>query len=499
MAKDEPPEISLEFKGGFMTIRTPDAVYEVKVTNIMDGARLLPPVAERPALPGAPSWAETSPWGDQHPEPAAEQEDIPVSGEAAPAPPAAASETVPAVSQAKPAPHQGASAPAVREATPAPPVLALDHEFYDAISHDFFRELGSLTRRLASSLVKLARAEERHNGSSGNVAQEMQEALAKAREIVGQLRAVEQDDRRSQRQISWSEGRTSPPFKALGQVAASLRRELAAARGAAAEALAQLSMDQFMQALYEHCANQTVRKHIRAMAQDPEAFDSDRLRRGLDGLASMAQLTEGALILPLLPALQTLEAATDSDRYGQVLVKMQGTAEQIFPDLELPLPAPDGLEAPEPPSPQLMSRLDKLLEQVGQAAATLPESGLGEDDFSQGLAQAQQLGQLERSLQGLQDMVEGMGSMGGGRYDRQMMRLLGDLLVQMLVVLVSTGAKLQAKEARPALDSEQAEQEAQQQVDRALQRLAPAEEPAPGHPSLPDLKAAQELLEKLGF
>jgi hypothetical protein len=66
-------------------------------------------------------------------------------------------------------------------------------------------------------------------------------------------------------------------------------------------------------------------------------------------------------------------------------------------------------------------------------------------------------------------------------------------------VLVSTGAKLQAKEAQPALDNEKAEQAAQQQVDHALQKLAPSEEPPPGRPSLPDLQAAQELLEKLGF
>ncbi|RJX29171.1 MAG: hypothetical protein C4525_14840 [Desulfarculus sp.] len=465
MPKDEPPEISLEFKGGLMTIRTPDAVYEVKVTNLIEGARLLPPLADRPALPGAPPSAEVSPWTDPH------------------APPSASGET----------------SPALREAAPALPSLSADREFYDAISHDFFRELGSLTRRLASSLVKLARAEEKHNGSSGGVAQEMGEALGKAREIVSQLRAVEQDDRQAQRQLTWSEGPVRPPFKALGQVAAALRRELAASRGAAAEALAGLSLDQFLQALYEHCANQTVRKHIRAMAQEAEAFEQDRLRRGLDGLAAMAQLRERELILPLLPVLHTLEAATDSERFRQVLVKMQGTAEQIFPDLELPLPSPDGVEAPPPPSTQLLSRLDKLLEQVGQAASALPESGAGEEDFSQGLAQAQHLGRLERSLQGLQDMVEGMGGMTGGRHDRQMMRLLGDLLVQMLVVLVSTGAKLQAKEAQLGLDNEQAELAAQQQVDRALQQLAPNQEPAPGRPSLPDLKAAQELLEKLGF
>ncbi|MBU2469988.1 MAG: hypothetical protein KKC78_15225, partial [Proteobacteria bacterium] len=51
MSTREGPDIVLEFSGGVMTIRTQEAVYQVSVTTLGEGARTLPPAAQ-PALPG---------------------------------------------------------------------------------------------------------------------------------------------------------------------------------------------------------------------------------------------------------------------------------------------------------------------------------------------------------------------------------------------------------------------------------------------------------------
>lgn len=461
MAEDQAPEIVLEFKGGWMTIRTPEAVYEVKVTTLGEGARVLPPSGRQPSLPGFPEPAE-------------------------------------------PKGAQGLLPPAAE-----PSRGRRSEEYFGEISHDFFRELGSLARRLASSLAKLARAEESPGGSTG-LPREMDEALAKARQIVGQLRASQEAERQAAQArrklaaaLAAAAGAKGPSLKPLAQRAAALAKELSAAQGEAAAISGDLDLDRVMEAVYEHCANQTVRKHIRAMWEDRDAFDPARLDRALAALAPSAARRGDELIFPLIPALQALQDSTGHDRYRQILAKMQGTAEQIFPDLDLPVQAAgEGPAGPAPP-PELLARVVRLLEQVGQAAAAAgpkPPAELIEaaQEPAEDLDQAQQLGQLERSLQGLQDMVAGLGPGLEGRRDRQMLRLLGDLLLQMLALLVSAGAKLQARETQPDLNNFQAEQLAQEQVEAALAKLAPPEDAAGDKPALPEIKKVEALLESLG-
>ncbi|MBU1275199.1 MAG: hypothetical protein KJ720_07460, partial [Proteobacteria bacterium] len=74
MSTREGPDIVLEFSGGVMTIRTQEAVYQVSVTTLGEGARTLPPAAQ-PALPGLERPARAAhrelPAGDPAPAPAA--------------------------------------------------------------------------------------------------------------------------------------------------------------------------------------------------------------------------------------------------------------------------------------------------------------------------------------------------------------------------------------------------------------------------------------------
>ncbi len=53
MSPTEGPDIVLEFSGGVMTIRTQEAVYQVSVTTLGEGARTCP---RRPSRP-CPAWS----------------------------------------------------------------------------------------------------------------------------------------------------------------------------------------------------------------------------------------------------------------------------------------------------------------------------------------------------------------------------------------------------------------------------------------------------------
>ena len=127
-----------------MTIRTEKALYHVAVTALGEGAQVLPPSGGQPTLPGFPE------------PPAPEQ--VERSGARGLLPPAA-----------EPSPGRRSD------------------EFYSELSHETFREVGTLTRRLSSSLAKLARV--REDGEAGgnglsDLAKEMNQNLKKAREIV---------------------------------------------------------------------------------------------------------------------------------------------------------------------------------------------------------------------------------------------------------------------------------------------------------------------------
>jgi hypothetical protein len=478
MAQDQAPDIVLEFKGGMMTIRTEKALYHVAVTALGDGAQVLPPSGGQPTLPGFPQ-----------PE--------------APQPP-------PAPAQVEQNGARGLLPPAAE-----PSLGRRSDEFYSELSHETLREVGTLTRRLSSSLAKLARV--RENGEAGGdglpaLAKEMNQNLAKAREIVGGLRQEQEAQRQAAagrrklaKALAEAAQAPAPAQNPLARRAGALASELTAAGGSKGETEYGFDLDRVFEAVYEHCANPTVRKHIRATWDDAAAFDQAALQVAMNRLAASAPEEAGELLLPLEQVLAALQEATSSTRYQQILAKMQNTAPQIFPDLDLRLPAPlVGAATPAGASPQLIKRVVKLLKQVSQAepsgaAAAVPAQLIkAAQEPDDDLAQAQQLGNLERGLLGLEDMVAGMGDAGSSRLDRQMMRLLGDLQVQMLVLLVSFGAKLEGKQNEAGLNGYEAEQVAQRKVGKALEAINP---PGLGddHSMQADPKAIDALLETLGF
>ncbi len=474
MAQDEAPDIVLEFKGGVMTIRTEKALYQVAVTALGEGAQVLPPAGGQPTLPGFPQ---------------------------------------PEIAQPEPAQVEQGGARGLLPPAAEPSPGRRSDEFYGELSHEIFREVGSLTRRLSSSLAKLARAREAggEGGGLSDLAKEMNRNLKRAREMVADLRRTEEAQRQAaagRRQLASAlaeaAANPAPAPNPLAPRAQALAKELQEAGGSAGPAEYGFDLDRVLEAVYEHCSNPTVRKHIRAMWDDAAAFEPTALSAALNPLAAVSPVKSGEMHLPLEEVLAALEGATATPRYKQILTKMQGTAPQIFPDLELRLPAPvlaGGGQAG--PSPQVIKRVVKLLEQVASdepaaAPAISAELIKAAQEPEEDLAQVQQLGNLERSLQGLEDMVGGMGQAEGGRHERQMLRLLGDLQLQMLVTLVSMSAKLEGKQKEPGLNGYEAEQIAQRKVRQALEAVTP---PGSGDDQAPlaDAKEVDALLESLGF
>jgi chemotaxis regulatin CheY-phosphate phosphatase CheZ len=458
------PDIILEFDGGVMTIRTEKAVYQVSVSTLDQGARVLPPASDQPALPGMERPA------------AAQRRELP-SGETAPA--------------------------------LAPPAA----DYYSELSHDLFRELGNLARRLATSLKKLARGGGK-GPDAGELGQEMAAAQEKARGLVESLKEAAEEQREAaaqRRKLLAALGKSNKPgtnpLAPLATGAKKLLSEVVRARVQNGQAAGyRFGLDSVFQGIYDHCSNQTVRKHIQTMWDDLDAFDG-RLVEQLLNQAAPAEPPPGGLVrLQLTRVLAALEQSTGNQRYQQILSKMQATAGQLFPDGNLYVEAEVLGPAAAGPDPALLERVEDFLGRVAAAARragpALPlelteiMNALGEQEPRQELDQAKSLGELERHLGGLNEMLSGLPAAaarsGGGQ-----LRLMGEVLLQLLSLLVGLRAKLVAKESDPTVNAFQAEQKAQAEVEAALAGLELPD--GEGQAPIPDPKKVDRLLESLGF
>lgn len=463
MSDRQGPDIILEFDGGVMTIRTEKAVYQVSVSTLDQGARVLPPASDQPALPGMEKPAE------------AQRRELP----------------------------PGETAPAL-----APPAA----DYYRELSHDLFRELGNLARRLAASLKKLARRKGK-GPDAGELGQEMAAALEKARALVESLKESAEAQRQAaaqRRKLLDALAESKPGANPLAPLAAGAKEllgEVARARVQNGQAAGyRFGLDSVFQGIYDHCSNQTVRKHIQTMWDDLNAFDGRLVEQLLNQAAPAEPPPGGLLRLQLTRVLAALEQSTANQRYQQILSKMQATAGQLFPDGNLYVEAEVLGPAATGPDPALLERVEDFLGRVaaaaGQSGAALPLelseviNALDEQEPRQELDQAKNLGELERHLGGLHEMLAGLPA-AVTRSGVGQLRLMGEVLLQLLALLVGLRAKLVAKESDPSVNAFQAEQKAQAEVEAALAGLELPD--AQGQAPIPDLKKVDRLLESLGF
>ncbi|MBI5523820.1 MAG: protein phosphatase CheZ [Desulfarculus sp.] len=363
----KPPEITLELSGGSLTIKTAEAIYRIVVTSSA-GAPAIPAPAVAPALPAQPApqalpGAEDD-WGE--PETAA--------------PPAAAGE---------PDEH--------------------DAEYYRDLSHDMYREVGRLARRLSMSIrdVKIEKMDDFDLSSAGqrleqakdqlehvvkmteqatlrimDLGEEIQNAIDKARGIMDRMivKPAEDgpaagDDLDTARQEltqalsalrEYLAGMEAAPLEPLVLRAQALLDELGQAPPPAPEEEPAptpapagprflFPLEVVFQTIYELCTNETVKKHLKAMWDgSAQAFDQAKVEAGLNELAPGEPDQDNFLNLDLKGVLKALYQATGQERFQQVLKKMGSTADQIFLEQTLPLeamPAPAAAAPAPAPAP----------------------------------------------------------------------------------------------------------------------------------------------------
>ncbi|MBU1276833.1 MAG: hypothetical protein KJ720_15765, partial [Proteobacteria bacterium] len=391
----------------------------------------------------------------------------------------------------------------------APAPAAAD--YYSELSHDIYREVGLLARRLATSLAKPAGQNSRE-AKAKELAEEMGRALERARGVLEGLKqsAEEQRENAEDRRkllaaVEKSTANGQSPLAPLAKRAQELTARLAKARVQNGQAAGfRFGLDSVFQAVYDHCTNQTVRKHLQSMWDDPGAFDERRLEQRLNQAAPSEPPPGGAVRFALPAVLAALMDSTANQRYLQILAKVQSTMEQLFPDANLYVEAEVLGGAPQAPEPVLLEEVGEFLSRVSTAArsgqAAPPElagivEALLQEEPRQELTRAKHLGELERHLVSLGDMLKNPPAPARG--GEAWVRLLGEALLQMLSLLAGLKAKLKAKEADPTVNAFQAEQQAQAQVGRALKGLElPGD---PDGPPLPNAKKVDRLLESLGF
>ncbi|MBU4278405.1 MAG: hypothetical protein KKC30_16810 [Proteobacteria bacterium] len=461
MSPTEGPDIVLEFSGGVMTIRTQEAVYQVSVTALGEGARTLPPASQQ-ALPGLERPAREA------------RRELP----------------------------GGEESPAL-----APPAA----DYYSELCHDVYREVGLLARRLATSLDKPGLPSAKAPAAT-EMAKEMGRSLEKARKLLAGLKKASEEQRQNAEDrrkllaaVEKSTSNGQSPLAPLAKRAQELMTLVAKARVQNGQAVGfRFGLDSVFQAVYDHCTNQTVRKHLQGMWDDPASFNERQLEQLLNRSAPSEPPPGGVVRFQLPSVLSALEESTSNPRYGQILQKMQSTVDQLFPDGNLYVEAEVLGGASQPPDPALLEEVESFLARVQSLSRSAPSapSEMGEiieallqDEPQQEAARAQGLGEVERQLADLESLLaKGATAAPGGDPG---LRRMGEALLQMLAILAGLQVKLTAKEKNPAVNAFQAEQQAQTQVERALKGLELPEDT--DEPPTPDAKKVDRLLESLGF
>ena len=305
--------------------------------------------------------------------------------------------------------------------------------------------------------------------------------------------------------------------------------------------------DVVFQTLYELCTNESVKDHIRLMREALAGdFDGQGISDKLAEMSATVEVEDGFYNFPIPAILKTIYGATSSEEFRTVLKKMNQTAASIFLDNVLPIeaetmeievpgtqpPAP-AMAAAAPPAPadstpQDLSPQDSIpsgpaqdglltlraltaeLEDMvrsgageGEAGACTPALTRDRDTVVQAVSQGDDLMQkisrhLTRILETLafQDL--------SGQRIKRVVGLMGDIQTQLLSILVSVDTKLKVHQAGQdqAHDPQKTEKMAQDEVDKALEKLmadSPSELMGPGAEHRLNQNAVNDLLAQLGF
>jgi chemotaxis regulatin CheY-phosphate phosphatase CheZ len=291
------------------------------------------------------------------------------------------------------------------------------------------------------------------------------------------------------------------------------------------------------QTLYELCTNESVKERIRLMREaQSNSFDGLDIAAKLTELSAGVTVDDGFYSFPIPAVLKILYGATASEEYRAVLKKMNQTASSIFLDSVLPVegeimeieaggealsevaPAAPAEPVPAGPVPAelrtlrgLTAELDALARSgSGPAAPAGGGDGLythiltqDRDALVQIVSQANEL--IQKTGRHLTRILETLSFQDlSGQRIKKVVALMGDIQAQLLSILVSVNTKIKVHEASKdqEADPEKAEKMAQDEVDRALEKLmvaGPSDMLGPGAENRLNQNAVNDLLANLGF
>ena len=413
MGASKKPEITLELTGGSLTIRAAEAIYHIVVRGGL--APALPAGEPRAALPsGAEAPALAPPQDQGQASEAAMDDDWDDLDLSLPDEP--------------PADAPGADLP---EGAPE------DDEYYRDLSHDMFREVGRLARRLSMSIrdVEVDKVESLDFEAAGDqlenakdqlesvvkmtekatlkimdLGEAIQSSISRAREIMkgmaeageGEAPAAEPDadaeaavkelNDALEALTGFLAGLNGQAYGDLAKEAEAIKAELASAKAAPVAEPApepepagpayDFPLDLIFQTAYELCTNEAVKKHIKIMWDSGEKdFAPGDVSKALNAIATMEPDEDNFLNLNLKDVLKALFAATSNDKFKQILKKMASTADQIFLDQFLPIEAvpasgnqPAAPAAPAPAPAAPAGPSPEVLARLDDLAAKLMEA-----------------------------------------------------------------------------------------------------------------------------
>ncbi|MDR2725018.1 MAG: protein phosphatase CheZ [Candidatus Adiutrix sp.] len=313
------------------------------------------------------------------------------------------------------------------------------------------------------------------------------------------------------------------------------------------------------QTLYELCTNEAVKDHIRVMREAQATdFDGLEISAKLTEMAAGVEVEDGFYNFPIPGVLKIIYGATTSEEYRTILKKMNQTVASIFLDNVLPVegetmeieatealaelaseaepvPAPEPAPAAEPvpvvepvpapepvpaaePAPAAGSVQDELrtlraltaeLDDLARSGQAAPAEGgaytsiltRDRDTIVQTVSQANEL--IHKTGRHLNRILETLSFQDlSGQRIKRVVALMGDIQTQLLSILVSVDAKLKVHQANEGQAPEKTEKMAQDEVDKALEKLSaagPSELLGPGAENRLNQGAVNDLLAQLGF
>ncbi|MDR1577581.1 MAG: protein phosphatase CheZ [Deltaproteobacteria bacterium] len=302
----------------------------------------------------------------------------------------------------------------------------------------------------------------------------------------------------------------------------------------------QFDLDGVFQTLYEFCANESVKTHIKGMRAASQAggFNNQAILRALSDLAGTLEVDEGFYNVPIANLLKILYSNASSDEDKGTLKKMNQTAASIFLDANLPvegqvqtlappaalveLAAPAPIESNPPESeltpnigpdsaeePELanlkaiIERLEGLWPKISlSGGAFVPIPKADRDAIISSVTTFDTL--IKNTSHHLTKIMEALSFQDlSGQRIKKIVNLISDIQVQLLSLLVSVDSKIKAHKDSPTQSrpKEETDKVAQAEVDRMLEKLTaePSVMKGPGADNRLDQSAVNDLLAGLGF